>query len=88
MSSGAGPPACAGWIGLAERVRYREELGFVFVDDGERVVKFDAVLLGRMTGVSAAASPELASLASRYPSIFVVYDSPHEAHASVSDRSL
>ncbi|WNG18802.1 hypothetical protein [Cystobacter fuscus] len=80
-----------GYIGLNSQVRYRMELGFAFVDDGDKLFKVDGALFQQLAAHAVAAPPPegpVRDLVGRLTTIFREYDGPEEALRSFEDAEL
>jgi hypothetical protein len=79
------------FVGLLPRVRYRLELGFAFVDDGDRLFKIQGSIFERSLGVRlnrAAHEEELRVMVGQHPSVFCLFDSHEDATRSLSGKEV
>jgi hypothetical protein len=62
-------------VGLRKKVRFLRELGFVYLDDGERIFRLSEPAFD---GLRGACHDTPGALLKRYPSLFVTVRSPAE----------
>lgn len=78
-------------LGLRADVRYRIELGFAFVDDGDRLFKMNRSVFECALGLGTR-SPEMqaqaVALAESHKTVFARFATQEEAAASLADKEI
>lgn len=80
-----------GYVGLLPAVRYRVELGFAFVDDGDRLFKIQLGLFERAIGARAVEPDALAQvteLIRKHETVFALFDTEEEASSSLLEKEV
>jgi hypothetical protein len=69
------------YLGFAHGVAAIREIGYVYVDDGQKIFRLNAATVEQL--VAGRPGDDLIGLAGHYPSIFAFFDTADDA-----DRSL
>lgn len=81
----------AQYVGLRHDVRYRIELGFAFVDDGDRMFKIRRALFEQAIGARPAEPEELATITAlvhQHETVFCLFPTHEAATSSVAEKEL
>ena len=79
------------YIGLRASVKYRRELGFVFVDDGKRLFKIDGMAFQKIEDSSRGECMDASiveKLINKHSSIFCIYSQPDKAQESFINQEI
>jgi len=74
------------FAGLRASVRYCQDLGYVFVDDGHSTFRMEEALFEDLK--EQALSSQGSALLARYPTLFQEYSSRLEAEATYEDSEF
>jgi hypothetical protein len=69
------------YVGLTSGIRGVRDLGYVYVDDGMKTFRLNARVFDQL--VAGQADEAALRLASRYPSLFVLYHDDETARSSL-----
>jgi hypothetical protein len=78
-------------VGLRPDVRYRVELGFAFVDDGDRLFKMSRALFEQAIGArpaTAESRAQVEELVRAHGTVFALFETEAEASMSVEDTEI
>lgn len=78
------------YLGLQPKVLFRQELGYCFVDDGERLFRFDALSFLKLSAWIRSEEQDtvLPELVSLHPTIFSFYQNVEDAKGTFATAEI